>query len=98
MKNKHLRLVAGKYDKKQEKITSINYSEIIKDFFSCIFISENKKIYLIKDILTKLYKDYEETTGIIDVPYFVKADRRISQIVKSGKVNYYYKKLKKIDF
>ncbi|MBQ8887141.1 MAG: hypothetical protein IJY61_05500 [Candidatus Gastranaerophilales bacterium] len=98
MKNKHLRLVAVNYDKKQEKSISISCSEIIKDFFDCIFISENKKIYLIKETLTRLYKDYEETTGIIDVPYFVRADRRVSQIIKSGKINYYYKKLKKIDF
>jgi Fe-S-cluster containining protein len=98
MKNNHLRLVAASYDKKKEKRVSVSYSEKIKDFFDCIFISENKKIYLIKDTLTRLYKDYEETTGIIDVPYFVKADRRISQIIKSGKINYYYKKLKKNRF
>ena len=94
MKKRHLRVIDGS---KQNNIQNTSYSERIKDFFDCIFVSENKKIYLIKDSLIRLYKDYEETTGIIDIPYFVKAERRISQIIKSGKINYYYNKLKKIN-
>ena len=94
MKKRHLRVIDGS---KQNNIHNVSYSERIKDFFDCIFISENKKIYLIKDSLIRLYKDYEETTGIVDIPYFVKAERRISQIIKSGKINYYYNKLKKIN-
>ena len=81
----------------QKNIQNASCSERIKDFFDCIFVSENKKIYLIKDSLIRLYKVYEDTTGVIDVPYFVKAERRVSQIIKSGKINYYYKKLKKIN-
>ena len=96
MKTRHLHVIETKTSK-EKSIQNITYSERIKDFIECIFISENKKIYLIKDALVRLYKDYEETTGVIDVPYFVKAERRISQIIKSGKINYYYKKLKKIN-
>ncbi len=96
MKTRHLKVVQLQNVKKQT-VENYSYSEKIKDFFDCIFISENKKIYIIKDSLIRLYKDYEEKTGVIDVPYFVKAERRISQIIKSGKINYYYKKLKKIN-
>ena len=96
MQTRHLKVVQFK-NVKQKTVENYSYSEKIKDFFDCIFLSENKKIYIIKDSLIRLYKDYEETTGVIDVPYFVKAERRISQIIQSGKINYYYKKLKKIN-
>ena len=95
MRNKHLRLVAVNNNKNQEKSISANYSEIIKDFFDCIFISENRKIYLIKETLTRLYKDYEETTGIIDEPYFIRAEKKVRRIIREKKVDHYYKLLKK---
>lgn len=97
MKNRHLRLVVSNAENSNTTDCSSDYKDYIKDFFNGLFVSKNEKIYIIKDCLTKIYKDYEDTTGIIDVPYFVKAERRISQIIKSGKINYYYNKLKKIN-
>jgi len=69
--------------------------EKFKDFFECIFLTKNEKIYIIKDILIKIYRDYEESTGYIDIPYFVRAEIRISKIIQDNKVNYYYNRLKK---
>ena len=59
------------------------------------FISKNEKIYVLKDILNKIYRDYEITTGIIDEPYFIKAEKKIRRIIRENKVDYYYNLLKK---
>lgn len=90
----HLRLVVSNGKVLEEKHFYSNW-EKLKDFIECIFVSKNEKIILIKDSLIQIYKDYEETTGIVDVPYFVRADIRMSQIIKDNKVDYYYGILKK---
>ena len=55
----------------------------------------NEKIYILKDILIKIYRDYEITTGIIDEPYFIRAEKKIKRIIREKKVDYYYNLLKK---
>ncbi len=93
---RHLRLVvshAVECNKKESVWKHIcNLTEKIKNSF----ISENEKIYTLKDTLIKMYRDYEITTGIIDEPYFIKAEKRIRRIIREGKVNYYYNLLKKV--
>ena len=94
MKKRHLRLVISNGEN-EDKGNVSEYWNKFKDFIECISLSKNEKIIIIKDCLIKIYKDYEETTGIIDVPYFVRADIRMSQIIKDRKINYYYNRLKK---
>ena len=94
MKRRHLRLVISNEEISRKK-SFREYLQQLKDFFECILLSKNEKIIIIKDSLIKIYKDYEETTGIIDIPYFVRADIRMSQIIRDKKINYYYNRLKK---
>ncbi|MBQ9246561.1 hypothetical protein IJ182_09875 [bacterium] len=96
MKKGHLRLVISN-ENNEEKKEMADYWKRLKNFVECIFISKNEKIILIKDSLIKIYRDYEKTTGIVDIPYFVRADIRISQIIKEKKINYYYTRLKKFN-
>ncbi len=94
MKERHLRLVYSHDEEDKKTDFSVNFFEKMKDFFDCITLSKHEKIYIIKDVLIKIYRDYEKTTGIIDIPYFVRAEHRISQIIKDRKINYYYIRLK----
>lgn len=94
MQKRNLHLVVSNCEI-NEKSNFMKIIEKIKNFIECIMLSKNEKLYIIKDFLIKLYKDYEETTGIIDIPYFVRADIRISKIIKDKKIDYYYLKLKK---
>ncbi len=95
MKERHLRLInfcEKKYAKKSSARTNFL---TIKDFMDNLFLSKYEKIYILKDILIRLYKEYEETTGIMDIPYFVKAEKRICRIIKERKVDYYFNRLKR---
>ena len=94
MKKGHLRLVFSK-EYEGRKDSGKRYLSKIKDHFKDILLSKNEKIIIIKGCLIKIYRDYEETTGIIDIPYFVRADIRLSQIIRDKKINYYYNRLKK---
>ena len=67
----------------------------LKEHLNCIFVSKNEKIYILKDILTKIYRDYEITTGIIDEPYFIRAEKKLRRIIREERVDYYYNLLKK---
>ena len=92
---RHLRLVASNTIECNKK-TNLKKQFIDKfDEIKSMFISETEKIYILKDILTKLYKDYEETTGIIDEPYFIRAEKKVRRIIREKKVDHYYKLLKK---
>ncbi len=95
MQDRHLRLINSQCQMPEQTSFYIKYFENIKDFFDKIFTSEPKKIYIIKDILIKLYRDYEISTGIENPPYYVKAEIRIIKIIKEGKIDYYYKLFKK---
>lgn len=59
-------------------------------------ISKREKIYVLKDALIKLYRDYEITTGISDIPYYERAELKISEIIQENKIDYYFKLLEKI--
>ncbi len=92
-KKRHLTLVYSSKEKSDEKKISK-----IKSLFNNIrflFISQNQKIESLRIILLNMYRDYEITSGQADVPYFVRAENKINQIIQEGKVNYYYKKLRR---
>ena len=92
---RHLRLVVSRETECNKKLywwKSFNY---FKEQLNSIFISQNEKIYILKDILIKIYRDYEITTGIIDEPYFIRAEKKIRRIIREKKVDYYYNLLKK---
>lgn len=92
---RHLRLVVSHNAECNKKESLRKYLSTLKERFRCIFISKNEKIYILKDILIKIYRDYEITTGIIDEPYFIRAEKKIRRIVREKKVDYYYNLLKK---
>lgn len=101
MKERHLRLVASSCEKTEQKTFLIRLIETFNNFTDSILTPENEKIYTIKEVLIKLYKDYEISTGIIDPPYYIKAEKRMIRIVKEKKIDHYYNMLKKyqnIDF
>ena len=52
---------------------------------------------MLKNLLIKLFKDYEETTGINEIPYWDKAELMMDKILKENKVDYYYDRLKKAE-
>lgn len=86
----HLRLVSSNSGE-----CKIKLRERVTNYFNDIFVSRNEKIYVLKDTLLNIYRDYELTTGIDDIPYFIKAENKIRQIIKEDKINYYYNRLKK---
>lgn len=92
---RHLRLVVSHNVECNKKESFKKYLSTLKGRFKCIFISKNEKIYILKDILIKIYRDYEITTGIIDEPYFIRAEKKIRRIIREKKVDYYYNLLKK---
>ena len=92
---RHLRLVVSHEVECNKKVNWCKYFSYFKERLNCIFISRNEKIYILKDILIKIYRDYEITTGIIDEPYFIRAEKKIRRIIREKKVDYYYNLLKK---
>ena len=92
---RHLRLVVSHPVECNKKTSWKDYFGILKEKVKCTFISETEKIYILKDILIKIYRDYELTTGIIDEPYFLRAEKKINRIIREKKVDYYYNLLKK---
>lgn len=95
MRKRHLSLVVSDCEKEAKKTFMSEPFKNAKDYIDCLFLSKNEKIYILKDILIKIYRDYEITTGNTDLPYFIKAEIKISQIIQDKKIDYYYKKLKK---
>ena len=91
MKKKHLKLiVSNNYD--CSKRAGI---EGLKEKVKNLFISKREKIYILKDILIKIYRDYEITTGYDFEPYYIRAENKLQTIIKDKKVDYYYNLLKK---
>ncbi len=95
MKKRHLHLVVSKNECYKEKQTLKNVIKNIKNHLFCMFISKEEKIYILKDFLIKIYRDYELSTGYKDVPYYIRADIKISKIIQQNKIDYYYKLSKK---
>lgn len=95
MIERRLRLVVS-HDVNDKKTKDFGkHFQKLKDCLNCIFVSKNEKIYILKDILTKIYRDYEITTGIIDEPYFIRAEKKLRRIIREERVDYYYNLLKK---
>ena len=92
---RHLRLVTSRAAEYKEKTSLFERIENVAENIKSAFVSENEKIYVLKDILLKIYRDYEITTGIIDEPYFIKAEKKMRRIIRERKVDYYYNLLKK---
>lgn len=92
---RHLRLVVSRDVECNKKESLAKCFISTKEFLQNIFISKNEKIYILKNILIDLYKDYEITTGIVDEPYFIRAEKKIRRIIREKKVDHYYKLLKK---
>ncbi len=92
---RHLRLVSSCAVENKQRTSLIKRLENIANSIKTVFISENEKIYVLKDIINKIYRDYEITTGIVDEPYFIKAEKKIQRIIRENKVDYYYNLLKK---
>lgn len=92
-KKRHLTLV---YSNK-ERITkekSNKLQSLVEDI-KFLFIPQNQKIESLRLILLNMYHDYEITSGQSEIPYFVRAENKINQIIQEGKINYYYKKLRR---
>ena len=91
----HLHLVSSSVRENDKQTFFINHiGEVIKRL-NCIFISEKEKIYMIKDALVRLYRDYEITTGYNCEPYFIRAEKKLRRIIREKKVNHYYNLLKR---
>ena len=95
MKKRYLHLVVSQKCEYKQKPVGVMFFRRFKSKFQDIFISKREKIYFLKDILTKIYRDYEITTGIIDEPYFIRAENKLRCIVKDNKIDYYYNLLKR---
>ena len=90
MKKGHLRLVVSDNTNCNSKNRIFDVFKNLKNRIKCQFISRREKIYILKDMLTKIYRDYEITTGICDVPYYLRAELKLNEIIKNGKIDYYY--------
>ena len=64
---RHLRLVTSRVAEHKEKTSLFERIENVAENIKSAFVSENEKIYVLKDILLKIYRDYEITTGIIEL-------------------------------
>ena len=92
---RHLRLVVSNNTRIYEKNSFYKKLEKFINKLENIFTSKTEKILVLKEILINIYRDYEITTGIIDEPYFLKAEKKISRIIRENKVDYYYNLLRK---
>ena len=62
-----------------------------------LFISKKEKIFILKEELLNLYRDYELSTGFAEEPYFIRAEKKIKRIIRENKVNYYFNLFKKFN-
>lgn len=95
MKRGHLRLVVSGNLCCHKKSRILEYLEGVKEYFCCKCISKREKIYILKDVLINIYRDYEITTGITDIPYYIRAEMKINKIIQEDKVDYYFNLFKR---
>ncbi len=95
MKERHLRLIVSHNVRDNKENWLTEYLKILKNNIKSLQVSKTEKIYVLKDILLKIYRDYEITTGIVDIPCFIRAQTMLDKIIKENKVDYYYKILSK---
>ena len=94
---RHLKLVYSRDASILKKKENKNFLLNFKFNFGDIFISKRRKIFILKEELLNLYRDYEISTGFCDVPYFIRAEKKIRRIIREKKVDYYYNLLKKFN-
>lgn len=90
MKKGHLRLVVSDNTYCAKKGSFFKYLEKIRENVKCIITSRREKIYVLKDSLIRIYRDYEISTGISDIPYYIRAEMKINKIIEEDKVDYYF--------
>lgn len=96
MIKRHLKLVVSNNSKCVKKPNFTGFVLNCSENFKCMLTSKREKIYMLKDSLIKLYRDYEISTGVCDIPYYVRAELKMSEIIQDDKVDYYFKILEKI--
>ena len=96
MKERNLRLVVSNNVRKNRSGLFYKYLEYVKDKLKSILISKREKVYVLKDSLLKIYRDYEITTGINEIPYYERAELKISEIIQENKIDYYYNIVEKL--
>lgn len=96
MKERILRLVVSNNSEHGKKNSLIKYLKNITEKLKPVFISKREKVYVLKDSLIKIYRDYEITTGINEIPYYVRAELKISEIIQENKIDYYYNIVEKL--
>lgn len=95
MKERHLRLVSCSGECSRKGVLFLRYADKLKTFYRQVFTSKREKIFILKDALIKIYRDYEISTGISDIPYYVRAELKISKILQENKVDYYFNLIEK---
>ncbi|MGM9994217.1 MAG: hypothetical protein ACI37R_05765 [Candidatus Avigastranaerophilus sp.] len=96
MRKKHLKLVVSNSLKSPKRLDFKGVVPLVCEHFKFILTPKREKIYVLKDSLIKLYRDYEITTGICEIPYYIRAELKISEIIQDNKVDYYFKIMQKI--
>lgn len=97
MNKGHLKLVVPS---KNDETETSDFKTILDDTYDnikCMITPKREKIYVLKDHLIKLYRDYEFSTGFCDIPYYLRAELKISEIIQKNKLNYYFKMFEKIN-
>lgn len=97
MKERHLRLVACSNACSCKSVFLLRYADKLKTFYKQVFTSKREKIFILKDALIKIYRDYEISTGVSDIPYYIRAELKISKILQENKVDYYFKLIEKFN-
>ena len=87
---RHLKLVYSRDTSILKKKKNKNFLLNFKFNFGDFFITKNRKIFILKEELLNLYRDYEISTGYCEEPYFIRAEKKIRRIIRENKVNYYY--------
>jgi len=96
MKKRHLKLIVSEDTNKVKNPDVKLIFENAKETVKCIVTSRREKIFVLKDYLIKLYRDYEITTGFCEIPFYTRAELKISEIIQNDKVDYYFKLFEKI--
>ena len=98
MKERHLRLVVSQNFSCGKNCEKLPFFKKLKIVMNCILTPRAEKICILKSFLTRIYKDYEISTGYNSEPYFIRAENKLSNIIQQNKVDYYYLLVKKYKY
>lgn len=96
MNKRHLKLIVSEKTEMAKKPDLKVIFDNAKENVKCLVTSKREKIFVLKDYLIKLYRDYEVTTGFCEIPFYTRAELKISEIIQEDKVDYYFKMFEKI--